>query len=401
MFESILSAYSRTQIIILQQIYRKRKITRAELTEATGFQLLTVTKSVSRLLADGLIAEREYRQSTGGRKAALLSVNPDYRYTLTADIGASCARIGVVGMDGSVIESEIIAAEVHDNGNTVPARHVTVAQLRAKLTKLIRKYGREKILGLGVGVSGVVRHSSGQILFCPNIEGWNNVDMQKEFAEPLGIPVFVDTAARCMALAEYTLGAGQGVADQVCISIGTSVAAGILLDGKVYRGADEAAGEIGHTTVRADGRRCTCGNRDCLELYVTTPTLLMQAKRALPAFSGFSPLKTIVQGRAYPTPQELQAAAMQGDKLALEILQRCAETIGTAVGYLTNILNPNLIVLGGATIDFFPQLVEEVARISQRSGFTVTQQNLAIKPYALGTLSAMIGAALQVIDAFF
>lgn len=397
MFESVQSQYSRTQLTILQQIHKRRKLTRAELTKVSGFQLLTVTKAVARLLEDGLIVENGFRQSTGGRKAALLSINPDYRYTLAVDLGAYCVRIGVVGMDGSIIEHEIINAQVE----RTPVKQITAQELREKLSALIEKYGREKILGLGMGISGVVRHSESRIIFCPNIAGWNDVDLAQEFAQPLGVPVFVDTAARCMALAEYTFGAGQGVKNQVCISIGPSVSAGILLDGRIYRGADEAAGEIGHTTVRADGRRCTCGNRDCLELYVTTPTLTAQARNELPSFGGYSPLKAILQGRPRPTPQELQQAAMRGDKLALDILQRCAETIGTAVGYLTNILNPNLIVLGGATIDFFPQLVEEVARISARSGFTVTQQNLLIRPYALGVTSGMVGAALQVIDEFF
>ena len=401
MFDAILSSYSGTQISILQQIYRNHKITRAELTKATGFQLLTVTKTVSRLLADGLIVERDHQQSTGGRKAALLSINPDFRYTLAVDLGATCARIGVVGMDGSVLDFEIIPSKTRDGKMVLPAQHLSVQELREKLAAEIEKYGREKILGVGIGISGVVHTSTGQIIFCPNIAGWNDIDVEKELAEPLGVPVFADTAARCMALAEYKLGAGKGVENQVCISIGASVAAGILIGGKIYRGADEAAGEIGHTTVRTDGKRCTCGNNGCLELYVTLPMLTGKAEELLPGFGGFSPLRTALQGRGRPTPEELRAAAAKGDKLALRILSDCAETIGTAVSYLTNILNPTLIVLGGATIEQFPELVDDVARIAARRGFTVTQQHLAVRPYALGTTSAMVGAALQVIDSLF
>lgn len=401
MFDEILNRYTKTQLSILQQIYQKRKITRAELTKVTGFQLLTVTKAVSRLLEDGLITERGHRESTGGRKAALLSVNPDFRYTLAVDLGATCVRVGVVGMDGSVLDSEIIRSEPKDEKHRFPAAHLTVQELREKLRTLIRKYGRETILGVGIGISGVVHNSTGRIIFCPNIAGWNDVDVQKELAAPLGVPVFVDTAARCMAMAEYKLGAGKGVADQVCISIGASVAAGILIGGKIYRGADEAAGEIGHTTVRTDGKHCTCGNNGCLELYVTLPMLTRQAAELLPDFSGFSPLRTKLQGRRSPTPEELREAAEQGDKLALGILSECAENIGTAVSYLTNLLNPTLIVLGGATIEQFPKLVEDVTRSAARRSFTITQQHLTIKPYALGWASAMVGAALQVIDTFF
>ena len=228
MLHTILYSYSKNQIQILQHIRRHGRITRSELVEVSGFKLLTVTKTVARFLEDGLVAEAGHEDSTGGRKATLLSINPHFRYTLAVDMGASGVRIGVVGMDGTVIEDELIKKEYR-----MPARHLSVEELREKLLLLLEKYGREKILGLGIGISGTVRHSEGRIVFCPNLYGWNNVDVQKEFGEALGIPVLVDTVARCMALAEFTLGAGQDTANQVTVSIGTSVSAGIIMDGRI------------------------------------------------------------------------------------------------------------------------------------------------------------------------
>ena len=400
MFESLLSAYSQNQAEILRHIYRLGKVTRADLTKVSGFQLLTVTKAVARFIEDGLVIEAGYEASTGGRKAALLSINPKFRYTLAVDLGASCVRIGVVGMDGSVVECELIQAEFTSEKHHFPTHIITVEQLRNKLSSLCEKYGRGQILGVGIGISGVVRHQEGKIVFCPNVGGWNEVDVIKEFQEPLGIPVFVDTAARCMALAEYTLGAGKGVENQVSVSIGSSVSAGILLDGKIYRGADESAGELGHTTVKADGLHCTCGNTGCLELYITLPMLTKQAMSLMDKFTGYSLLKNMLQGRRRPRPEELRQAYLDGDKIALSVLQNCAETLGTAISYVANILNPSLIVLGGATVEQFPELVGEVERTVKQRGFTVTQKNLAIRPYALGITSAMVGAALQVIGEF-
>ena len=399
MFESLLSAYSPKQVAILRHIYHQGKITRADLTKLSGFQLLTVTKAVSKFMEDGLVIEAGFEASTGGRKAAQLSINPSFRYTLAVDIGSSCVRIGVVGMDGSVVECEMIQMKVFADGR-YPSRMITVEMLRDKLRALCTKYGKKHILGLGIGISGVVRHKENRIVFCPNIGGWNDVDMVKEFQEPLGIPVFVDTAARCMALAEYTLGAGKGVPNQVSVSIGSSVGAGILLDGKIYRGADESAGELGHTTVKADGKRCTCGNTGCLELYITLPMLTKQARDLLPMFKGYSPLKNLLQDRDLPTAVELRQSYLDGDKVAIQVLQDCAETLGTAISYVANILNPSLIVLGGATVDQFPELVTEVERTVKHRSFTVTQQSLSIRPYALGITSAMVGAALQVIGEF-
>lgn len=396
MSSELLSAYSPNQIKILNHIRRQGKITRGDLTEVSGFKLLTVTKTVGRFLEDGIIIEAGHEESTGGRKATLLSINPDFRYTLAVDIGSSRTHIGVVGMDGSVLEQQ----ELNRNSKEIKV-NASVEELRQHLQELIRKYGRERILGLGIGISGVVRHDEGRIVFCPNLRDWNDINVVKEFGEPLGIPVFVDTAARCMALAEYTQGAGKGISNMVAISMGNSVAAGIIMDGQVYRGADGAAGEIGHTCVRTDGKHCTCGNVGCLELYAALGIIIRRTENALSTFRGFSPLKSMLNGRLDPTPEEIRLAAEQGDKVALDVLSRTAEAIATAIGYLANIVNPNLIVLGGSTISFFPSLSEDIERLVRRRGFTVTHRSLTIKTAELADSAGMVGAALQVIDDFF
>jgi len=396
MLHTFLSTYSRNQIRILQHIRQRVRITRSDLVEVSGFKLLTVTKTVARFLEDGLIVEAGHEDSTGGRKATLLSINPHFRYTLAVDMGASGARIGVVGMDGSVIEDRFIKKEYR-----MPARHLSVEELREILTELTEKYGQEKILGLGIGISGSVRHSVGRIVFCPNLYGWNEVDVQKEFGDPLGIPVLVDTVARCMALAELTLGAGQGVDNQVTVSIGTSVSSGIIMDGRIYRGADEAAGEIGHTTVRENGGRCTCGNIGCLENYVNQHCITRTVSKKLREFQGYSPLRALVPEGELPAPEQICQAAEQGDPLVLEVLADCADTVGTAISYLANIVNPQVIILGGRAIEHYPMLVDEVKRVVKRRSAMVTQRNLSIRASLLREQSTLIGSALQVIDTLF
>lgn len=396
MLHTFLSTYSKNQIQILQHIRRRGRITRSELVEVSGFKLLTVTKTVARFLDDGLIVEAGYEDSTGGRKATLLSINPHFRYTLAVDMGASGARIGVVGMDGTVIEDELVKKEYR-----MPAHHLSVEELREKLALLLEKYGRERILGLGIGISGTVRHSEGRILFCPNLSGWNDVDVAEEFGNPLGIPVLVDTVARCMALAEFTLGAGKDTPNQVTVSVGTSVSAGIIMDGRIYRGGDEAAGEIGHTTVRENGGLCTCGNIGCLENYVNQHLIVRQVNRRLQDVKGYSPLRALVQEGEKPTPEQIRQAAEEGDLQVLEVLADCADTMGTAISYLANIVNPQVIILGGRAIEHYPMLVDEVKRVVKRRSAMVTQRNLAIRASGLQERSTLIGSALQVIDALF
>ena len=393
----LLSAYSPNQIKILNHIRQEGKITRSELTEVSGFKLLTVTKTVSRFLEDGIIIEAGHESSTGGRKATLLSINPHFRYTLAVDLGSSRTHIGVVGMDGSIVEQKVLTP----GSSSIVKQNASAEELLPHLRALVKKYGKKNILGLGIGISGVVHHDEGRIVFCPNLRAWNDIDVNKTLGEALEIPVFVDTAARCMALAEYTLGAGKGIPNQISISIGNSVAAGIIIDGQVYRGADGAAGEIGHTSVRSDGALCTCGNSGCLEMYVTQGIITKTVEKTLATFRGFSPLKAMLKDRTMPTPDEIRIAAEQGDKVALDVLNCSAVNMATAIGYLANILNPSLIVLGGSTINSFPTLAKDIERIVRHRGFTVTHQNLTIRTAKLADSAGMVGAALQVIDDFF
>lgn len=399
----VLEKYTQNQMQILRQIAQQDHVTRSQLVELTGFQLLTITKTVRQLLRDGLLTEVGFEDSTGGRKAVLLSINPTFRYTLAVDLGSTCARIGVVGMDGSVIESEIVNSPIQKNGLCkMPACPLTVTELREKLQKLIDKYTKEKILGIGLVISGIVRHSEGRIVFCPNISGWNEVDVIRELQEPLGVPVFADSSGRGMALAESRFGAGRGIRNQIAVSIGNSVSVGIILDGQLYRGANEAAGELGHVAVRSDTLRCTCGNTGCLELYVAHQIISSRVRKRLKASEGFSVLRPAdPTDLTLPSAKQIVLAAEQGDRIALDVLTEASESLGLALSQLVNILNPELIILGGATIDSYPSLLADTQRIVRMRSMSVLQQDLKIRRYQLGLMSAMIGAALQVIDRFF
>jgi glucokinase len=187
----------------------------------------------------------------------------------------------------------------------------------------------------------------------------------------------------------------------ICISVGNSVSAGILVDGRLIRGADDSAGELGHTTVKDDVLRCTCGNRGCLELYVTLQIIQNTARRELTRFRGYSILRSALNDPSGSIPPEaIHTAALHGDKIAIKLLGDCADTLGIAVANVVNIFNPRLVLLGGSVIEAFPQLLPDVERVVRLRSMISNQQRLLIRPASLGANGPLIGAGLQVIHKF-
>jgi len=389
--------YSENQKIILKLIYNKIGITRAELANETGFSTLTTTKFVSEFIADGIVSEDGTLESTGGRKAVKLKINPDFLYVLSVDIGTYSAKIGIVRLDGSILYREVITTKT----SNIPSKVIEVKQLKNKLKELLTTYGKEKFLGLGIGISGLVDYDNKTILFCPNIDGFNGVNVREEFEKFLEIPVFVDTSARCMALAEQRLGIGKNIKNQIFVSIGYGIGAGIIADSKIFRGASGASGELGHVKTQNSNDLCSCGKYGCLEIYATLPMIISRIKVTLKQFHGFSPLKTLISDINDITTEDIVKASMEGDKIVNDILTDIGKMIGVVLSNMANILNPELIVLGGGVIEYLPLVFEEAKRTTKQQSLVTVYQNLSFERSSLGFNCSIIGCAMQLISKYF
>lgn len=200
--------------------------------------------------------------------------------------------------------------------------------------------GRELLAGkrpsrIGISFGGPVDYKRGVVRLSHHVPGWENVPIQKLFAEAFGAPVLVDNDANVAALGEWRFGAGSGVADLLYVTVSTGVGGGWILDGRPYRGADGMAGEIGHTVVDPDGPRCLCGKRGCVERLASGPYMARDA-----ALAYGMPL--------YDVSGKLVAEwAAEGEETAVSILERGAKGLGMGLGNAANLLNPSKIVLGG------------------------------------------------------
>ncbi len=313
------------------------------------------------------------------------------RFVLGIDIGGTNLVVGSVAEDGSALhalDSEPTHAEA---GQTdVLDRLITLAQRTIERTR--QEVSGADIIGVGVGAPGPLDTKQGIVLLTPNL-GWVNLPLRQIIHERLGLPAALDNDANCAVLGEWWMGAARGTRNAIGITIGTGIGGGIIVDGKLYHGASDCAGEIGHTTIDTEGRRCKCGNYGCLEAYASGPNIALRAVEELKA-GAVSRLADYVGGDLRQvTAQTVYQAAHDGDQLALEVVNDTAKFLGVGIANLLNVFNPEVVVVcGGVTLAgdrLFDPLRREVARRAFKPAVSVCR----IIPCELSGTAGVYGAA--------
>jgi glucokinase len=286
------------------------------------------------------------------------------RFVLGIDIGGTNLVVGSVAEDGSALHalgSEPTHAEAGQSD--VLDRLITLAKRAIQRTR--QEVPGAEIVGIGIGAPGPLDTKSGVVLLTPNL-GWVNLPLLRIIHDRLGLPAALDNDANCAALGEWWMGAARGTRHAIGITIGTGIGGGIIVDGKLFHGASDCAGEIGHTTIDTEGRRCKCGNYGCLEAYASGPNIALRACEEIQA-GAVSRLAQYVGGDLTKiTAQTVYQAAHDGDDLALEVVNETAKFLGAGIANLVNIFNPEVVVVcGGVTLagdHLFVPLRREVAR---------------------------------------
>jgi predicted NBD/HSP70 family sugar kinase len=254
------------------------------------------------------------------------------------------------------------------------------------------------LMGIGVAVPGAVDFFTGVSLYAPQHPNWKNVAVREKFEGTFGVPCFVDHSFNCFALSERLFGLGKGLQSYVCVLIGTGVAAGIVLGGEVYRGANGLAGEFGHTCIEENGLPCACGNRGCIEAYISGPALVAAAIKELGADrTGDSPLDAM-SDRSGITAEKLFLAAREGDAVAIRVFSRMGTVLGIGISNLINIFNPQMVILGGfvcqASEFFLPSCIESV----NKKAWHASPKNVKVSQLPRG---AVRGAGALVLEQLF
>ena len=391
---------SETSKHILELIYSHRQITRKELAHITGLSNLTVAKIITALIKDGVIIETEPLNTEKGRKPLFLSPCPDYAYVIGIDIGAYSVKIGVVDFAGRILEKKIQNIDIADM--EVPFRVMNFPELRNHIGSLVEKYGTEKLMGIGIGITGLVNSVSQTIVFCPNIRGYNNLAISSILNRQFKVPVIVDTSARCMALGEYYFANPANSEELSFVSVGFSIAVGTIIGGKIFRGSNGFAGELGHVKAMAEEHKvCTCGSSNCIETYVTLPEMKNRILQKLELFRGYSILKEKYEQTGEISYEDIAYAVSMGDKVAVEGFSETIEKLGIVLSDFINLFNPASLVFGGGFFDVFPFVLPELERELQKQCLTPLFRNVQLRLSELSLDGAIKGSAMQIIQTAF
>ena len=318
------------------------------------------------------------------------------RFVLGIDIGGTNLVVGSVAEDGSVLHakrSEPTRAEA--GSDDVVDRLVAMGQRAIAETR--QAVPDAEIMGVGVGAPGPLDTKSGVVLLTPNL-GWVNLPLRQIIHDRLGLTASLDNDANCAVLGEWWVGAARGTKNAIGLTIGTGIGGGIILDGRLYHGASDVAGEIGHTTIDTEGRRCKCGNYGCLEAYASGPNIALRARESLEAGQE-SVLPSHCEGDlGRITAQTVYDAAYAGDELALEVVNDTAKFLAVGIANLLNVFNPEVVVVcGGVTLagdHLFVPLRREVARRAFKPAVAACR----IVPGELAGTAGVYGAAKVFID---
>jgi glucokinase len=318
------------------------------------------------------------------------------RFVLGVDIGGTNLVVGSVAEDGSRLVATASEPTHAEAGATdVVDRLIGLAERAVAATRL--EMPGAEILGVGVGAPGPLDTKRGIVLLTPNL-GWVNFPLRQIIHDRLGMRAALDNDANCAVLGEWWVGAARGAHTAIGITIGTGIGGGLILGGKLYHGASDVAGEIGHTTIDMEGRRCKCGNYGCLEAYASGPNIALRAVEEIEA-GAVSRLPSLVGGDLSAiTAQTVYQAAADGDELALEVVNDTARFLGVGIGNLLNVFNPEVVVVcGGVTLagdHLFVPLRREVARRAFKPAVAACR----IVPGELAGTAGVYGAAKAFLD---
>lgn len=309
------------------------------------------------------------------------------------DVGGTNVKIALVDDNGKIIYS-----------NSVPTYakmgyEYTVNNIKQAIKDLMKETNTtpSDIEGIGFDFPGQVDCKTGVVKLAPNIPGWVNVPIAQMIEDEFHIPTRIDNDVRCAALGELKFGAGRGCENFICITVGTGIGSGIVINGKVVRGATNAAGELGHIKLQMNGGPiCGCGDTGCLEAFASGPAIVAMAQEYIKGGKStkFREMAAVEGGEI--TPYMVAKAAEEGDPVAKRIFEIVGEYIGIGLTSAINLLNPERVIIGGGVAESGELLLGPIRKTIKERAMVVAGNAVEIVPAQLGNSAGVIGASMLI-----
>ncbi len=381
------------ELSILQLIHSGMNNSRLELARQADLSPSSITAIVQRLINKGLVVESEPMTSLLGRRPIPLQIRKDAAYLVGLDLGSFYLRVVITDMNGEMVYKSQTRTEMNVGRDRVLEKTFLCIHQAIRESRIPQK----SVKGIGIAHSGVIDSEAGIVLSYPRpgqMAEWKNVPLRDIFQREFSLPCLLEDGVRTATIAESRYGAGRELDNFIYIDVGMGIGAGIFLDGKIYRGAGGKAGEFGHITVDEDGPLCSCGNNGCLEALASSAAIIQQVRTAIDAGID-SRIRELAGGDLDNVSIELIAqAANFDDSLAYRVLQKSASYIGIGLANLVNLLNPKVLIFGGALFREIPQLVADpVRRIIKQRSLERSAHEVELKVSTLGGEASALGAA--------
>jgi predicted NBD/HSP70 family sugar kinase len=375
---------------VLEAVREHNTVTRAQIAQVTGLARSTVSTLVAELQRAGLVVEREDVQAesagSGGRPPLLLSLDPGAGAVIGIQFGHEFVRVAIADLSLTILAEGVVERDVdHDALLGLDS----AAEL---VSSLIGEAGvdRDRLIGAGVAISGPVDRSTGRVVAATILPGWVEIETARWLSERLEVRVEVDNDANLGALAESVLGAGRGASEMAYVMLSSGIGGGLILEGRLYRGARGMAGEIGHVSVADAGPMCRCGNRGCLETVVGAAALTELLRRS--------------HGAEF-TIEQMIAQARRGDPGCRRVVADAGEVVGRVAAALCNQFNPERFVVGGELalagdllLDPMRESIRRYAIPAVAEGLTVVAGALGDRAELMGALALVVGQSEQVLS---
>ncbi|WNG52061.1 ROK family transcriptional regulator [Archangium minus] len=365
---------------LLQLVREGRAMSRADLARATGLARSTISQRVEALIAHKLLTESGEGPSTGGRPPMRLAFNARGGVVLAADLGATHCRLAVTDLAGEVLAEQGAELAIARGPDEV------LPWMLDRFDELLQGAGctRAEVRGVGIGVPGPVEFDEGRAVSPPIMPGWDGIRIPERVHPRFPVPVLVDNDVNLMALGEYGAVWRDQVEDLLFVKVGTGIGCGIIASGRVHRGAQGTAGDVGHIQVSDhSGEVCHCGNVGCVEALASGSALAGQL-RAL--------------GLSAAHSRDVVELARAGQRDAVRLIRAAGRRLGEVLAGAVNLFNPAVIVIGGDMAHAHEHLFAGVLEVVHRRSTPLAARNLRLVASSLDDRAGIMGCALGVLD---